>query len=172
MSVCTSVNVSQRFLIQRESNKSQLLYMQVYLYISIMMASIQTEAWQAQVGRCTDVNWDQRDVTLTSAAGIHHIYSAPFHNLPHTPTTTRRHLLHSNMPHSSSSLNNQWRPCLPRHGCQEQSDHHNLEPWQGATSIYVYRPIFAILCRLFAAEAPVSISSNTQAKQRSLQTIH
>ena len=103
MSVCTSVNVSQRFLIQRESNKSQLLYMQVYLYISIMMASIQTEAWQAQVGRCTDVNWDQRDVTLTSAAGIHHIYSAPFHNLPHTTATTRRHLLHSNMPHSSSS---------------------------------------------------------------------
>ena len=77
--------------------------------------------------------------------------------------------------HHHHTFNQQWRSCLPRHGCQEMSgrpDHHILEPWQGATSIYVYRPIFAILCRLFAAEAPVSISSNTQAKQRSLQTIH
>ena len=50
MSVCPSFTVSRRFLIQRELNKSQLLYMQVYLYISIIMASIQTRSLASASG--------------------------------------------------------------------------------------------------------------------------
>ena len=141
MSVCPSFTVSRRFLIQRELNKSQLLYMQVYLYISIIMASIQTRSLASTSGSVHGCElgpeWRHADISSRHSSYLF----CSFHNLPHT---TRRHLLHSNKPHSSSShFQSAVALVFTLAWLSGRPDHHILELWQGATSIYVYYcPIF------------------------------
>ena len=123
------------------------------------------------MGRCTDVNWDQSDVTLTSAAGIHHIYSAPFitfrtQQAAPPPTLQQATFIIITLSISSGALVYRGmvvRPTRPSYFRIMAGGHQHL---------CLLPNLCAILCRLFAAETPVSISSNTQAEQRSLQTIH
>ena len=117
MSVCPSFTVSRRFLIQRELNKSQLLYMQVYLYITIIMDSIQTRSLASASGSVHGCKlgpeWRHADISSRHSSYLF----CSFHNLPHT-TSGATSYTPTSLIHHHHTFNQQWRLCLPWHGCQ------------------------------------------------------